>query len=62
MFAIGDQADANRAGQVLWEHASRWVSDRPVAADLVRCLAVHARPARSHTEPSPSPAQEPSPR
>lgn len=33
-----------------------------VAADLVRCLAAHARPARSPTEPDPSPAQEPSPR
>ena len=28
----------HRAGQVLWEHASRWVSDRPVAADLVTYL------------------------
>jgi hypothetical protein len=33
-----------------------------VAADLVRCFAVHARPARSRTEATPSPVQEPSPR
>lgn len=28
----------HRSGQVLWEHASRWVGDRPVAADLVTYL------------------------
>ncbi len=29
------QLHAHRPGQVLWEHASRWVVERPVAADLV---------------------------
>jgi hypothetical protein len=29
------QLQPHRPGQVLWEHASRWVVDRPVAADLV---------------------------
>ena len=29
------QLQPHRAGQVLWEHASRWVTDRPVAADFV---------------------------
>lgn len=29
------QLQPHRAGQVLWEHASRWVVDRPIAADLV---------------------------
>ncbi len=29
------QLQPHRPGQVLWEHATRWVVDRPVAADLV---------------------------
>ncbi len=32
------QLQPHRPGQVLWEHASRWVVDRPVAADLVTYL------------------------
>jgi hypothetical protein len=32
------QLRPHRPGQVLWEHASRWVADRPLAADLVTYL------------------------
>lgn len=32
------QLQPHRPGQMLWEHASRWVSDRPLAADFVTYL------------------------